>query len=248
MNATMTAWTETTLAPELAAELADELHAEAVANGVAAPKPAGTTGGSWVDSPACVLVATHCCACNHPLVNALSVTSGIGPECAKKYGAQAPQAEPNFAAACVEAAQVTDCPASLTAALNAQDALKACNVATYYVAAKREGRDVAGMVAMVHALGFHVLAEKLVENLKLPAVTMTILADKGLVAVSKTPFLTATQFATYLAAIKGVPGRKWNQAAKQNEFPFSSAPALRQVLRATFKPGTVVIGARITAL
>jgi hypothetical protein len=224
----------------------ETVHDDALPNGEVL---LGTYGGpGYENSAACKLVATHCCVCNKPLVEALSVTSGIGPVCAKKYGAQAPQAEPNFKAACVEAAQIADLPEALVVALHAENAQKACNVATYYIAAKREGREVACLIAMIWALGFKTLAEILVENLKMPTVTLTINPDKKLLAVSKTPYLTKAQFYTYLELIKAVPGRKWNANEKQNEFPFGSADALRKALRATFKPGTVVVGSRITAL
>ena len=41
---------------------------------------------SFFAAPACALVATHCCVCGRPLVDAESVRTGIGPIYAKKYG------------------------------------------------------------------------------------------------------------------------------------------------------------------
>ncbi len=101
---------------------------------------------------------------------------------------------------------------------------------------------------MIYALGYHTLAATLVENLKMPTITMTVLKAEQKIAVSKTPFLSKAAFAVYLDAIKAVPGRKWNAGEKRNEFPFTSANALRAALRKQFKPGTMVVGTRITAL
>lgn len=40
----------------------------------------------YEDAPACKLLATHCCCCGRPLLDAKSVQYGIGPDCRRKYG------------------------------------------------------------------------------------------------------------------------------------------------------------------
>lgn len=40
----------------------------------------------YENSAACEIMATNCCACGKPLVDAKSVETGIGPVCRKKYG------------------------------------------------------------------------------------------------------------------------------------------------------------------
>jgi hypothetical protein len=40
----------------------------------------------YEDAPATVLLAVYCAVCARPLLDALSVTLGIGPECRKKHG------------------------------------------------------------------------------------------------------------------------------------------------------------------
>ena len=40
----------------------------------------------YESSAACKIVATNCCACGKPLVDAKSVEVGMGPTCRKKYG------------------------------------------------------------------------------------------------------------------------------------------------------------------
>lgn len=41
---------------------------------------------SYQNSAACKIVATNCCCCGKPLVDAKSVETGMGPVCRKKYG------------------------------------------------------------------------------------------------------------------------------------------------------------------
>jgi len=41
---------------------------------------------SYETAPATILLATRCCVCNRPLVDAVSVELGIGPDCREKYG------------------------------------------------------------------------------------------------------------------------------------------------------------------
>jgi hypothetical protein len=40
---------------------------------------------SYENAPATLLLATHCAACGRPLLDAASVTAGMGPDCRKKY-------------------------------------------------------------------------------------------------------------------------------------------------------------------
>lgn len=41
---------------------------------------------SYETAPATRLLATHCIACGRPLVDAVSVNAGMGPDCREKYG------------------------------------------------------------------------------------------------------------------------------------------------------------------
>lgn len=41
---------------------------------------------NYANAPACKMLATHCLFCNRPLVDAISVESGVGPICRSKYG------------------------------------------------------------------------------------------------------------------------------------------------------------------
>ena len=41
---------------------------------------------SYVNAPATKMLATHCCVCHRPLLDAKSVELGIGPDCLKRHG------------------------------------------------------------------------------------------------------------------------------------------------------------------
>lgn len=41
---------------------------------------------SYEGAPATRMLATHCCACGRPLVDATSVTMGMGPDCRAEHG------------------------------------------------------------------------------------------------------------------------------------------------------------------
>jgi hypothetical protein len=49
-------------------------------------KPWNETRGGYENAPACKMLATHCCVCARPLLDAKSVELGIGPECRRKHG------------------------------------------------------------------------------------------------------------------------------------------------------------------
>jgi len=48
---------------------------------------------TYENAPATALLATHCCCCHRPLVDAKSVEMGIGPDCRAKYGFDADVSE-----------------------------------------------------------------------------------------------------------------------------------------------------------
>lgn len=89
---------------------------------------------SYETAPATELVATHCCACGKPLVDAKSVEMGIGPVCRKKHGFDMPVAE---------------------------SVRKQANALVYQIAAAPQGLECLQKIAQVRELGFEVLADRL---------------------------------------------------------------------------------------
>lgn len=71
--------------PESAQDHLDTLHDMPLFGGESKPWNE-TRGGGYENAPACKMLATHCCVCARPLLDAKSVELGIGPECRRKHG------------------------------------------------------------------------------------------------------------------------------------------------------------------
>lgn len=91
----------------------------------------------YTQAPACKLLATHCCICASPLLDAKSVESGIGPVCAKKYGFNI---------------KVSD------------EARQEANKIVYEIAARQEGPEVGPLCVRLRELGFEKLADRILER------------------------------------------------------------------------------------
>lgn len=89
---------------------------------------------SYENAPATKMLATHCCVCARPLVDAKSVELGIGPDCRKKYG---------FDLGVPESARIE------------------ANKVVYEIACVQEGPVVVEGCAKLRALGFTTLAAKI---------------------------------------------------------------------------------------
>lgn len=59
-------------------------------------EPATSPANDYTAAPAVRLVATHCACCHRPLLDAESVERGVGPDCARRYGADESQREPRW--------------------------------------------------------------------------------------------------------------------------------------------------------
>lgn len=158
---------------------------------------------SYENAPATKLLATHCCACGRPLVDSVSVSAGMGPDCREKYGyyAEAPE-----------------------------EARAEANAIVHAVAANPKAADLPVACARLSALGFSVLSAKLIGRLA----KVVVSEAAGMFSV-KTPYSEAV-----VAAMRSVPGRRWNKEAKVNEFPVSQKAALFAILKKHFNGETAV--------
>ena len=145
---------------------------------------------SYTNAPACQMLATHCCACGRPLVDAISVSMGIGPEC--RGG--------NNGGISVEQ----------------QDA---ANKITYLAAiAAQEGKveEVRQHANSLRELGLPVLAEKVAErfvNAERNA-KIKITEHQGMLKVV-TPFRRGDKQA-FIEAWRAIPGRRYSNGANLN--------------------------------
>lgn len=93
---------------------------------------------SYENAPATKMLATRCCCCGRPLLDAVSVSVGIGPDCREKYGFNIEVPE---------------------------DSRKAANAVIHMVAVNPKAANLPEACAKLTSLGFSVLAAKLIGKL-----------------------------------------------------------------------------------
>lgn len=189
----------------------------------------------YTNSPACELVASSCACCGRPLVDAVSVEAGVGPECREKHGFDEPQGAPNWAAfgeALSDLNSTAFVNEAFAVAVAALDARKVANMLVYRIAAEQSGADVNAYTNAIAWLGFSKLAERIAK--RVAAVKITETAD-GFIAV-RGPYSERA-----IVELRRVPGRVWDKAAKVNRFPVESRGHLWAALRRAY-PGATATG------
>lgn len=94
---------------------------------------------SYENAPATKMLATHCCLCARPLVDAVSVQAGMGPDCRENSGYYVPEA--------TEAARET------------------VNAIVYRIAADMPLDELPAAIETVRSFGFGRLADTLAKRL-----------------------------------------------------------------------------------
>jgi hypothetical protein len=167
---------------------------------------------SYENSLQCRLLATHCCSCGRPLVDAVSVELGIGPECRSGFdGGITPSQR------------------------------EACNVLTHRASVLATEGNVEGVRAVaeeVRALGLLGLADKIASRFvnaerqaKITIRTVTITGTDYLAVDTPYKRSAGTEF---VGAWRSIPGRLWRDG--RNLVPVSSKPQLWALLKQFF-PG-----------
>ena len=162
----------------------------------------------YTAAPACGLLATNCCACGRPLVDSISVSLGIGPECRAGFdGGITP------------------------------DQQDAANKLTYLAAlAAQEGRieEVREHAEAIRALGLTVLADKVGSRFVNAERNAKIeIIEQGDLLKVVTPFRRGDKDA-FIAAWRAIPGRRYSSGA--NLIPVGQKRALWGLLQQFF-PG-----------
>lgn len=181
-------------------------------------------------SPSSLLVAVFCGACGLPLVDAVSIETGIGPICRRKHGYESMQGDANWElarrllgpVACLDMAEVGE---------SRDWAHAVANRICHRVAVFQDGPDVARMVQGLAALGFRRMAARMAE--RLGAVTVEAEGDELVVRMSFDQ--------SQRCELRSIPGRTWDRDAHVNRVPVSSRRELWAVLRAGL-PGSLVSG------
>jgi Family of unknown function (DUF6011) len=196
----------------------------------------------YVQAPATALVATRCALCNRELVDAASVERGIGPTCAERAGVGDAQGVADWSAVAVAVTLAFPEGIPSTWATAVDDARRAANLCTHWIAADTGHARVPHLLAAVSALGFVQLAATLAEHL-VPTVRVTVEGDRLAVTLDDGVRLPDDAFRAYVAAVRAVPGRRWDGDRKANVVPTTSRRPLWDALKATLPHGTVVVGA-----
>jgi len=144
---------------------------------------------SYENAPATKMLATKCAVCARPLLDALSVESGMGPDCRSKHGFSGKHAP-----------KVSD-----------EDRLKA-NKIVYSIALGLDAATLAGAITELRQLGFTLLAGVL-EDRKVSVHVMG--HDISHYQVKA----TWNQACFDSNAWRHVPGRKWDRDSKSNIVP-----------------------------
>jgi hypothetical protein len=184
---------------------------------------------SYENAPATRLLATHCGVCTRPLLDAVSVEMGIGPDCRKKYMpkalAGAPREEANkivhqLALAISEQRGTIagSIPQDVAQAVHSVGGISA--VVQMLVADLPSGR----MLYRLRDLGFDKLADKLEQAW----ITIRLTEAGGTISLV-TPYDEQA-----VHAMCRIHGRRWDKANKVNTFPSSQKDAVWRLLQKHF--------------
>lgn len=206
---------------------------------------------TYENAPATKLLATHCACCARPLVDAVSVETGVGPDCRKAHGYKDAQGEPNWRAVIL----ATDGLVSVAELglpegtigsfeavwrLGGIETRRVANILVHRIALlQRAGfssaprEDVLPLVAAVRALGFTKLADIIGRRLA----HVVIEREAGELVV-RTPYDPSA-----VVLMCKIPGRRWVADTKRNHFPEGQERALLATLRTCF-PGRTALGGK----
>jgi len=189
---------------------------------------------SYEQAPATTMLATHCCVCNRPLCDSISVEVGMGPTCRERHGYDAELCE-----------------------LDVQTQ-KVANQIIHKCAVHRDDEQVrAECCATLRLLGFRKLPDRIQYRGKdapkrRPVVVRR--SSKGTGYYVSTPYVPAAT-----EAWRGIAGRRWDSTTKENFVPNVARHQLWQLLcdhypgwdlvveGSALTPGPVVIPNKLAA-
>lgn len=174
----------------------------------------------YKNASASKFLATYCAACGGPLIDAISVDTGIGPICRREFG--------------LLDASFTD------------EARHQANCIVYKVAVEQSEASFLEGAEKLHGLGFEVLARKILARSKkfkaeqcaavVAEEPSIFIENHGADMVVRTPRRDEA-----LLAWRTIPGRRWDWNLKANLIPVASKRALWDLL-IHYYPGEVGFG------
>lgn len=190
---------------------------------------------TYTDAPATDLLATACCLCGRPLLDAASVERGIGPTCAKNAGVGDAAHAADWERVAKVLARVSLAPAS-------DDARREANRLVHRIGHDPLAAEVPHLIEAIEALGYLKLAATLAAHIT--PVTVRVEVEGDTLAVSA-DLPHGEVFDAFVAAMRNLPGRRWNGERKVNVVPLRSRAALWDALKDCLPDGSVVIGTRV---
>lgn len=185
----------------------------------------------YENAPATRLVATACACCGKELVDAVSVETGVGPECRRRHGYASAQGAADWEA--FRAAAGADVARFMPDGSAAEDARGIANRVVHAIALDQTGDAVVRWTRALSALGFTKMAARIA--VRLGAVQVEESAGKLLV---RTPYSVA-----FRDVARKIPGVIWDRAREVRTCPVDSRRHLWVALRLAF-PGALVVGTR----
>jgi hypothetical protein len=187
---------------------------------------------SYENAPATVLLATACACCGRPLVDAVSVETGMGPHCRKAHGYAKPEVEVDLLAVAAELAAALPPELYVATVEGCADARQAANRLVHRAAVEQSGPVFVACVVGIAALGFTHLAK------------IMTLREKGIVVRREQhAFLVFSPFSPdFVARAKKIGGKWTPKPTKAWAIPLSRRGELWGVLKASYPAGTPVSG------
>jgi len=193
---------------------------------------------SYENAPATKMVATNCACCGKELVDAVSVETGVGPECRRRHGYKKAEAAADWdaVASALGPAEWDACARAILASADESPehvAHRFANLLVHRIACEQTGERVKARVIALSALGFGKLAARIAQRLG----AVKVEEESGTLLV-KAPYSEA-----FIEAARQVPGAWWDRARNVRVVPLASRPSLWKAIRTAF-PGALVIGSR----
>jgi hypothetical protein len=173
-------------------------------------------------------VATHCCVCGLPLVDATSIEFGIGPVCRRKYNYEDAYAISADAALAVDSfLKSNEFPPEVASkvlnAVDSDDSRKAANALVYFASAE-QGKFAVLAAHALRLLGYAALAGRIEDRL----IPIRLTEKDGRVVV-KTPFHPG-----FIALVRQIRTRRWDGDAKLWSVAVEDKPALWDAIRKSY--------------
>ncbi len=189
----------------------------------------------YENAPACIMIAVNCACCARPLLDSVSVETGMGPVCRKKHGFNTPDSEVELLSVVATLAAILPGEVYLSVVGGVSTAREAANKIVHRIACVGLGVEVAPLLLALAELGFT----------KLAGIMSTRAATVVITRTETTVEVVAPFSEEFNALVRSVPTRRWvkNEGKKggRNVIAAAHAKALLAVLVKAF-PGATAMG------